>query len=131
MPKEVMETIEKQTEIPIATASLDGTPNVAFVGFLKVLNDETIMISDNFFKKTAANLKNNPRIAFVVYDGYTKKSYQIKGSVKIDISGDYYNAMVGWVDSIMPDLPKKAAVIVHVEEVYDSQPGPNAGEKIV
>jgi hypothetical protein len=38
--------------------------------------------------------------------------------------------MKQWVDSAKPNMPKKAAVVVHVEEVYDSMPGPHAGEKI-
>jgi hypothetical protein len=54
-----------------STSSANGIPNVALVGFLKVMDPETIMISDNFFLKTEDNLKHNPKIAFVVYDSYT------------------------------------------------------------
>jgi hypothetical protein len=131
MTQEIIDTIAKQNPVPLATASSGGVPNVAFVGFLKVMDPETILISDNFFLKTENNLKNNPKVAFVVYDGYTKKCFQIKGSAEIITHGEIYEEMKKWVDSARPNMPKKAAVVVHVEEVYDSMPGPNAGAKIL
>ncbi|MCS3923662.1 pyridoxamine 5'-phosphate oxidase family protein [Methanosalsum natronophilum] len=131
MTPEMIQTIEKQNPVPIATASADSIPNVAFVGFLKVVNEDTIMVADNFFNKTKQNLQENNKVAFVVYDGYTKRSYQIKGTAEVKTSGPEYDEMVEWVNSLMPDMPKKAAVMIHVDEVFDSQPGPKAGSKII
>ena len=52
MPTEVREVLQKQKPTPIATASKDGKPNVVYIGYLKILDDEHIMIGDNFFNKT-------------------------------------------------------------------------------
>ncbi|MBN2489005.1 MAG: pyridoxamine 5'-phosphate oxidase family protein [Methanosarcinaceae archaeon] len=131
MPADVKETIEKQKPIPIATASADGTPNVALVGLLKILDDETILIANNYFKKTEANIIENPKISFVVYDAATKKAFQIKGSVELVTSGKIFEDTVEWVHSRRPDLSPKSAAIVHVEEIYDSKSGQHAGEKIL
>jgi predicted pyridoxine 5'-phosphate oxidase superfamily flavin-nucleotide-binding protein len=131
MTKEIMDTIAKQNPVPVATSSANGIPNVALVGFLKVMDAETILISDNFFLKTEDNLKHNPKVAFVVYDSYTRKCFQIKGSVKMITDGKIFDEMKQWVDSAKPNMPKKAAVVVHVEEVYDSLPGPHAGAQIL
>ena len=79
MPSEVRETLEKQKPVPIATASKAGVPNVVFIGAMKILDDETILIADNFFYKTAANLKENPQVSLLCYSSETKKSFQIKG----------------------------------------------------
>ena len=65
MPAEVRETLEKQKPIPIATASKAGVPNVVFVGLMKIIDDETIMLADNFFYKTAQNLAENPKISIL------------------------------------------------------------------
>jgi hypothetical protein len=46
MPAEVRETLEKQKPIPIATASKSGVPNVVYVGLLKIIDDETLMLAD-------------------------------------------------------------------------------------
>jgi uncharacterized protein len=130
MPTEVKEALSKQKPVPIATATKDGTPNVIFIGLLKILDDETIMLVDNFFLKTAANLSENPRISLLCYDTETKKSYQIKGSVKVQRAGPQFDEMHKWVQSVNPKLPAKAAIIVKVEAVYDAMWGPSAGKLI-
>jgi predicted pyridoxine 5'-phosphate oxidase superfamily flavin-nucleotide-binding protein len=130
MPPEVRETLEKQKPVPIATASKDGTPNVVFVGMLKVLDDENIMIGDNFFYKTSANLAENPKISILCYSGETKKSFQIKGSVNVYKEGETFEAMRKWVQGVNPKLPAKSCVMVKVEEIYNAMWGPAAGKKI-
>ena len=131
MTAEMKETIEKQNPVPVATASADGVPNVALVGLLKILDDETILLADNFFNKTEANIKENPKIALVVYDNQSKKAYQMKGSLEILTSGTIYDDMVEWVHSKNANLPAKAAVVMHVEEVFNTMSGKHAGEKIL
>ena len=131
MTAEIKETIEKQNPVPVATVSADSVPNVALVGLLKILDDETILIADNYFKKTEANIKENPQIALVAYDSDAKKAYQVKGSVERITSGSIYDDMVEWVHSRNANLPAKAAVVMHVEEVFNSMSGKHAGEKIL
>jgi predicted pyridoxine 5'-phosphate oxidase superfamily flavin-nucleotide-binding protein len=131
MPTEVRETLQKQKPIAIATASKGGIPNVIYIAFLKILDDENIMIGDNYFNKTAANLAENPRIAIICYDKEAKRSFQIKGSVKVHASGPHFEEMKKWVMEANPKLPAKAAVMVKVEEVFESSGGPGAGKKIV
>lgn len=131
MPPEVKEALAKQKPIPIATATKDGTPNVIFIGLMKILDDETLLLADNFFLKTAANLSENPRISVLCYDSETKRSYQIKGSAKTYKAGPIFEEMRKWVHGVNPKLPAKAAVVVKVEAVYDAMWGPSAGKLIV
>lgn len=130
MPKDVRETLEKQKPIPIATANRAGVPNVVFVGALKILNDETLMLADNFFNKTAVNLAENPKISILCYNPQTSKSFQIKGNAKIYKEGQIYEDMRSFVHGINDKLPAKAAVIVQIEEIYNALYGPGAGAKI-
>ncbi|MCL7476116.1 MAG: pyridoxamine 5'-phosphate oxidase family protein [Methanosarcinales archaeon] len=125
---EVKEVIQKQKPLPIATADKTGKPNVIFVGMWKFIDDETIMIVDNFLKKTADNLKANPKLSLVAYDAESKKSYQVKGSVDYLEKGAMYDEAQAM--ALSKKLPGKAVLIFHVEEVYDSVYGPNAGKKI-
>jgi predicted pyridoxine 5'-phosphate oxidase superfamily flavin-nucleotide-binding protein len=131
MPTEVKEVLAKQKPVPIATATKDGTPNVVFINFMKILDDETLLLSDNFFLKTAANLSENPRISLLCYDAESTKSYQIKGSAKVHKAGPVFEEMRKWVHGVNPKLPAKAAVVVKVEAVYDAIWGPSAGKLIV
>lgn len=131
MPADVRETLQKQKPIPIATSSKNGTPNVVYIAFLKILDDENIMIGDNYFNKTAANLAENPRISILCYDKEAKRSFQIKGSTKVFTTGPHFEEMKKWVMEVNPKLPAKAAVMVRVDEIFDSSGGPNAGKKLV
>jgi hypothetical protein len=131
MPPDVRATLEKQKPAPVATADGEGTPNVVYVGFLKVLDDETILIGDNFFYKTAANLAENPKVSILCYDTETKKSFQIKGTATVHKEGKHFDEMTKWVLAVNNKLPAKAAVVVKVEEVFNAMWGPTAGKKVV
>jgi uncharacterized protein len=130
MPVEVRETLEKQKPIPIATASKSGIPNVVFVGLLKIVDDETLMLADNFFNKTAQNLMENPKIAILCYNSETKKSFQIKGNVTLCKEGENFATMKAWVHGINDKLPAKACVMVKITEIYNAMWGPAAGKQI-
>jgi predicted pyridoxine 5'-phosphate oxidase superfamily flavin-nucleotide-binding protein len=130
MPSEVRETLEKQKPVPIATASKTGVPNVVFIGLLKIVDDETLMIADNFFYKTASNLKENPKISVLCYSSETKKSFQIKGNVTLYKEGENFNQMREWVHGINNKLPAKACVMVKITEIYNAMWGPAAGKQI-
>ena len=130
MPADVKETLEKQKPVPIATASKSGVPNVVFVGLLKIIDDETLMIADNFFYKTAQNLEENPKISVLCYNGETKKSFQIKGSATVCKEGVDYESMKAWVHGVNNKLPAKACVMVKVTEIYNAMWGPAAGKQI-
>jgi len=130
MSAEVKETLEKQKPLPIATASKASVPNVVFVGMWKIVDDETIMIADNFFYKTAQNLEENPKISLLCYNSENKKSFQIKGSVSVLKGGERFEEMRKWVQGVNPKLPAKSCVMVKVEEIYNAMWGPAAGKKI-
>jgi len=130
MPADVKETLEKQKPVPIATASKSGVPNVVFVGLLKIVDDETLMIADNFFYKTAQNLAENPKISVLCYNGETKKSFQIKGNATVYKQGVDYEAMKTWVHGVNNKLPAKACVMVKITEIYNAMWGPAAGKQI-
>ena len=128
MPPEIRDVIAKQKPLPIATADKSGKPNVVFVTMWKVLDDETLLIVDNFMNKTRRNIEANPNMAIVAYDSESKKSYQIKGNVDIESRGDRFSNAKEMADA--KKLPGKAAVVFHVKEIYDATYGPNAGKKL-
>ncbi len=118
LSEEVKTAIDKAATACVATVDTDAVANVVFVSYLKYQDDETIIIADNKFNKTRMNLSNNPKLAFVVLDTETKKSYQIKGSVKSYTDGEKYQAVVDWVHVKHPQTTPVAAIYVEVEEVY-------------
>jgi hypothetical protein len=128
MTKEMIEAINNDL-VFVATVNRDGIPNVVPIGFARPLDENTILIADNFMKKTRENLEANPKISFVTKDS-TKCPYQFKGSVEIFTEGKYFDTVTEWGQNAMTKLSPKAAVLVKVEEIYSIQPGPEAGKKL-
>ncbi|MDZ7833693.1 MAG: pyridoxamine 5'-phosphate oxidase family protein [Desulfobacterales bacterium] len=132
MTDRMKELFEKVPAAVVATATPDGEPNAVPVGAKKIIDDETILISDQFLNKTLANMKSNPRVAVSFWEGH--EGYQLKGSITIETSGKRYEETAKWVEEMgnkagFP-LKSKGAVILKIEEIYGLAPGPGAGKKL-
>ena len=128
MTKEMIEAVEKDL-VFLATSSKEGIPNVVPIGFARPIDEETILIADNYMNKTRKNLEENPNISLVTKDA-TKCPFQFKGKIEIFESGKYFDIVTEWGQNAMTKLTPKAAILMKVEEIYSIQPGPDAGKKI-
>ena len=130
MSKECQDLINNAYAAAFSTCSSDGIPNVVPVSMKQVIDEETVMVSDQYLNKTLANLKANPRAALTVWD--EKGGFQVKGSVTYENEGPRYEAVAAQVHEILSsmgyDYTSKGVCYIHVEGVYSVTPGPNAGE---
>ena len=127
--EEIKESLKSAKIAFLATASIDGTPNVAPIGAFKFLDDETLLISDQFFLKTLANLKENPKIALAWWG--EKGGFQIKADITLHTDDEIFRQDVEWVRSIKDTLKPKSAVVGKITDVYIVKSGPDAGKKIL
>jgi len=115
----------------MATASKDGVPNVVPLGMVILQADgETIWVVDNFMNKTLANVKENPRVAIAIFNPDGKESYQIKGSVVVENSGNDYEAAVKFAHEKRETLPAKNLLKIKITDMFYVTPGPNAGKRV-
>lgn len=128
---EMKETFSRNKLFPVATASKKGIPNVAPIGFVELIDEETLWLADNFMHKTLANVKENPHVAIYIYDSDVKKCFQIKGSVEIKTAGPDYEKMKEMVHKKKPGLPAKSLLVMKITEVFECNPGPHAGKKLL
>ena len=132
MSAEVQELFKKVHNVAFSTASLDGQPNTCIVAMKAVIDDETVYLSDQFFKKTLANLQVNPKVAITFWEG--NEAYELYGTMRYVNEGAEFEAQKAWVDAAFEKmgLPIKAkgGCFVKVESVFSSSPGPNAGDKL-
>jgi len=132
LTERMKEIFNKQGTFVFSTADKNGLPNAAPLGAVKLIDDETILASDQFLKKTLANMKENPVVAISFWDG--AEGYQIKGRVEIHTEGKIFEETTEWVRTIseaigMP-LKSKGAIVIKIQEIYCLSPGPDAGKKL-
>ena len=126
---EIRESLTGTKTLFLATASKDRIPNVVPIGAFILLDDETLLISDQFFLKTLRNIRENPVIALSWWGD--KGGYQIKGPVTLHTDDEIFRKDVAWMKEIRPHLTPKSAVMLKIAEVYQVRPGPEAGKKIL
>ncbi len=126
---DIKESLAGTKLVYLATSSKDRVPNVVPIGAFKLLDDETLLISDQFFKKTLQNLQENPRIALSWWG--EKGGFQIKGPVTIHTNDEVFKKDVAWVKELKPTLTPKSAIVMKVTEVYSIKPGADAGKKLL
>jgi predicted pyridoxine 5'-phosphate oxidase superfamily flavin-nucleotide-binding protein len=115
IPDVVKKAISKQELFCVATSTVNGTPNVVYIKCLKVIDDQTILIADNYLNKTRDNILNNGKIAFAVLND-EKGSFQIKGTARRLTEGAMYDEIQKWIPE---RLPRVAAIVMHIEEIYN------------
>lgn len=132
MTASMQELFNKVRTVVLSTATGDGVPNAVPVDAKKIIDSETILISDQFFGKTLANMKANPRVSVMYWQG--QEGYQLKGTVTIQTSGPVYEETARWIDEyaarVQFPLKSKGAIILKIEEIYDVAPGPGAGKRL-
>jgi len=133
MTDRMKELFEKVSPVVLATATRDGIPNAVPVGAKKIIDDETILLSDQFFNKTLDNMKKNPKVSVTFWEGH--EGYQLKGTIVIETSGKRYEETAKWIEDLgnaagFP-LRSKGIVILKIEEIYGVTPGAGAGKLLV
>jgi predicted pyridoxine 5'-phosphate oxidase superfamily flavin-nucleotide-binding protein len=128
------EIFAKQGILALATADLNGVPNVVPVGAVKIVDDETILVSDQYFHKTLNNLKENPNVAISFWEMEKGEGYQVKGRAKIHTEGKIYEETVEWIhkrsEEIGRPIKSKGAVVIKIKAIYSVSPGSKAGQRV-
>lgn len=113
----------KNREGPIVLTTVDGegTPNAIYATCVRLSGDDTLVVADNFFHKTRANIQSGSKgsLLFITKEG---KSYQIKGRIEYHSEGPIFDEMKQWNPA---RLPGHAAVALRVEQVF------SGGEQLV
>ena len=129
IPQNVQDVFNAVKDVALATATTDGAPNANIIGMKKIIDDETLYLSDQFFNKTLANLEQNQKVAVLFWneDG----AFQIKGTARYVNEGAEFEEQAAWVNAAFESLgmpiKTKGGIFVDVEAVYSSNPGPEAG----
>ncbi|MBN1474354.1 MAG: pyridoxamine 5'-phosphate oxidase family protein [Syntrophaceae bacterium] len=127
--EEIKESMKSTKIVYLSTATKDGVPNVVPIGMVKFLDDETLLISDQYFDKTLKNLKENPKIALAWWG--EKDGFQLKADITIHTDDEIFRKNVEWVHRIKDTLNPKSAIVGKITGVYIVKGGPDTGKKIL
>ena len=130
LPAEIKKAFNCIQLFPFATSSISGIPNVVPVKFVFIESDNEIWFVDNFMLKTLENMAQNPRASLYVYEKEKSICCQIKGTIRIQTSGENYDRMKKNVHTLLPEAPAKSLVILNITEIYQCIPGGDAGKRI-
>jgi predicted pyridoxine 5'-phosphate oxidase superfamily flavin-nucleotide-binding protein len=113
---EILKAVWGQREGPavFTTVDKDNVPNSVYVMSMKLLEDGSIAVMDNYFNKTRANILSGSRGSFLFLSA-PRKPYQAKGRIEYLTSGPVYEELKASVD---PKHPRLAAAVIKVEELY-------------
>ncbi|MDI1247532.1 MAG: pyridoxamine 5'-phosphate oxidase family protein [Lacunisphaera sp.] len=113
---ETVQTAWANREGPIVLATVDagGQPNVIYAGSVREYGDDTLVIADNYFNKTRANILAGSRGA-LLFITKERKSYQLKGRFTYHTSGPVFDDMKTWNPA---KHPGHAAAALKVEQIF-------------
>ncbi|MDD1694508.1 MAG: pyridoxamine 5'-phosphate oxidase family protein [Methanoregula sp.] len=129
LTQEIKESLAGTKIVFFATASKNSIPNVVPIAAFKVLDNGTMLISDQYFNKTLANMKENPAIALSWWG--EKGGFQIKGTVTVHTDDEIFRQNIAWMKESWPKFSPKSAVLVKITGVYMVKPGPEPGKQIL
>lgn len=76
----------------IATAAADGMPNISYLSHVLRVDDDHVALSNQFFAKTAANVRANPKVTLILVDGFTGDQFLLDiGFVRSVDSGELFD----------------------------------------
>ena len=104
----------REGPVVFATVNASGVPNVIYASCVQLHDPSHLIVADNYFSKTRANILGGSSASLLFITG-ERKAYQIKGTLEYLTAGRVFEEMKGW---IREGLPGHAAVVLHIGEVY-------------
>jgi hypothetical protein len=115
LPKNVRDAWENRDgPAVLATVSETGVPNIIYVTCVGAFGDDLLVVADNYFSKTRANLARGGKGA-ILFRSKDGKAFQVKGTLEYHIVGPVFDHMKTWNPK---EHPGHAAAALKVEEVY-------------
>lgn len=115
MNQEILDAWEER-RLPAILTTVDrhGMPNAIYASSVQRFGEDKIVIADNYFDKTRANLLDGTKGA-ILFRTKAGKPYQLKGSMQYLTEGEIFADMKRWNPA---KHPGHAAAVLIVEAAY-------------
>lgn len=108
----------EENALGLATTDKHGNPHNIAVGYVKVINNNQIIITNNYLIETIENLRKNPNVALVVWNKEWKENcvgYELIGKAEYFTSGKYLEIIKKLL--INKGEPCKGAILVTLNKI--------------
>jgi predicted pyridoxine 5'-phosphate oxidase superfamily flavin-nucleotide-binding protein len=116
IPDEIKQFFETIPIMAFSTVDKNGTPNVVPIASKKIVNDDTILVIDAFFKKTKENILQNKNVSIAMWEG--SKGYQIKGLSTYHSKDETFDEAKDWILKLKPNKTVKGVVKIKITDIY-------------
>ncbi len=130
IPDKVKILFDKTNLVPFGTADRKGNPNINVIFWKKILDDETILLIDNFMNTTKKNLSENNQVCLSFWDPATEEGYKLKGIATYYSKGNNYDEGKRFIQLKNPNRIPKGVVEIKIKDIYILTPGSDAGKKL-
>lgn len=118
MINEGMKKMIEENAMGFATIDKSGNPHNIAVGYVQVISENQLLITNNYLVETVENIRKNPNVSLIVWMKEWKENcigYELKGRAEYFTEGK-------WVDMIkkLPineGEPCKGAILVTINKV--------------
>jgi predicted pyridoxine 5'-phosphate oxidase superfamily flavin-nucleotide-binding protein len=115
--KEIKDLIENNA-VAIATVTEENSPNVIGVAFVKVINDDSVLITDNYMNQTIKDIIGNKNVCLAVWNK-DFKGYKLIGEAEYYTKGEWKDFVGGMKEN--EGLPAKGAILIKVSKILQSR----------
>jgi hypothetical protein len=128
IPEPVAKMIKHpDTHKVLTTVTPDGKPHAIVCASLSMLGDDTILVAEVFMHRTCGNLKNNPNVEILVWQGRNGYSLKAVTTGRI-IEGPAFDKMTAIMEKY--NLTPTAVWEFKVLEIWDESATNFAGSQV-
>lgn len=103
----------------IATVDADGEPNVTYLSKVFYVDEKRVALSNQFFSKTAANIRVNPRAEITLMEPGTVRHYRFEVEYELSIdSGELFERASAEIEAIASLMGAQDVFKLRALDVY-------------
>lgn len=117
--RELAPSFEGMIPPVIGTSSAAGEPNVTLLSSMRVLDEDHVVLSNQFFGKTVANLDENPSACALVQDHESGRLYRVlMRFARRETEGPVFDELAAQIDAIAAMTGMESVFRLRSADVY-------------
>jgi uncharacterized protein len=117
---------QKLEHVFVATADAEGLPHVAAAGRISLGSEGLLTVAAWFCPGTVLNLRNNPKVALVIWDEIADTGYQLIGKVEKVEETAMLDGYIPEMEGKDPSPQVERRLLIRVEKVIAFSHAPHS-----